>query len=84
MDWAQILVIVLAVLFAFFLLAATVLAVLLIKVTRQIKEVSASAERTVHAIEGSMNAINKSALPLIVAKKIVEQVSKKSQNKKGG
>lgn len=81
MDWAQILVITLAVLFAIFLIVAIVLAVLLIKVTRQIKSAAASAERTVQALEGSVGAFNKTALPLMITKGIVAQITKRSKRK---
>ncbi len=81
MDWAQILVILLAALFAIFLIVAIILAVLLIKITRQIKSAAASAERTVQAIEGSVNTFNKEALPMMVAKGIIGQVAKRSKKK---
>ena len=83
MDWAQILVILLAALFAIFLAVAIALAVLLIKITRQIKSAADSAERTVAALEGSVRTFNKSALPLMVAKGIVGQAVKLSRSKSG-
>lgn len=46
MDWAMILVIILAVFLAIFLAVAIVLGLLLIKVTKQIKSVTSTAERT--------------------------------------
>lgn len=82
MDWAQILVIMLAVLFALFLIVAIIIGVLIIKVTRQIKSAASSAERTVHALEGSVNAFNKTALPLMVTKGIISQLAKRSKSKK--
>lgn len=79
MDWAQVLVIILAVLFAVFMIVAIALAVLLLKITRQIKSAAASAERTVHALEGSMSTFNKTALPLMIARGIINRVIKGSR-----
>lgn len=81
MDWAQILVFILAALFVVFLVVAIALIVLLIKVTRQIKSATESAERTVHAFEDSVNTFNKTALPLMVAKGIIGQVAKRAKKK---
>lgn len=82
MDWAQILVILLAVLFAIFLVVAIVLIVLVIKVTKQIKATAASAERTVHAFEDSVSTFNKTALPLMMTKGIVQQLGKLKKDKR--
>jgi hypothetical protein len=84
MDWAQILVIILAILFIIFLGLAITLAVLIISVTRQIKAAAASAERTVSALEASVATFNKAALPMMISKKIINQVIKAAQKKKGG
>lgn len=82
MDWAQLLVIILAVLFAIFLLLAIMLAVLLVSISRQIKAATASAERTMHAIEGSVATFNKAALPLALGRGILDQLMKKKPTKK--
>jgi K+-sensing histidine kinase KdpD len=79
MDWAQILVILLAILFAVFLIVGIILAVLIIKISRQIKAATESAERTVAALEGSVKAFNKTALPLMVTKGIMRQVLSRSR-----
>lgn len=81
MDWAQILVFLLAILFAIFLVIAIALAVILMRITRQIKAAAASAERTVAALEGSVRTFRKSALPLMVTKGIINQVMKRSRGK---
>ncbi len=81
MDWAQILVIILAVLFAVFLVVAIALAVLILSITRQIKAATASAERTIQAIEGSVASFNKVALPLALTKGIIGQFTKKPRKK---
>ena len=78
MDWAQILVIILAILFAIFLFLAIVLAVFLVMITRQIKAATASASRTMSVIEDSVQKANKAALPMMIAKGIFKQVRKKS------
>lgn len=51
MDWAQLLVIVLAVFLAAFLLLAIMLVVMLVNLTHRIKKVSAEAERAVGNFE---------------------------------
>ena len=79
MDWAQVLVIVLAVLFAIFLVITIVLAVILLKITRQIKSATASAQRTMHALEGSTKALNSAAMPLMITKAVIRQLRKKSR-----
>ena len=66
MDWAQILVIILSVFLALFLLLAIVLVVMLIKVTRQIKTVTDSAQRTVAHMESAAAGFSKTTSPLFV------------------
>ena len=51
MDWAQILVIILSVFLAMFLLLAIALMVMLIRLTKQIKNVTSVAERTAIKLE---------------------------------
>ena len=51
MDWAQILVIILSVFLAMFLLLAIALRVMLIRLTKQIKNVTSVAERTAIKLE---------------------------------
>lgn len=68
MDWAQVLVIILAVFLAVFLLLGIALTVLLIKVTRQIKHVTESAARTAESIEHTVDGFSKGVSPLFFAK----------------
>lgn len=82
MDWAQILVIILATLFAIFLIVAIVLGFLIVKVTRQIKTAASSAERTVAAVESAMLNMNKAALPLTILRMVMKQVTKPKSSKK--
>lgn len=79
MDWAQILVILLSVLFAIFLVIVTALAILLLKLTKQIKATTASAERTVEALEESVTIFNKAALPAMLTKRLVSQLVQRSK-----
>lgn len=83
MDWAQILVYILSIFFLVFLLFAIILIFLLIKVTRQIKSATTSAERTIHDIEDSVSTIRKTALPLIATRAIMGQMMKSAKSKKG-
>ena len=52
MDWAQILVIILAVFLAIFLLAGIILLVMLIRITQQIKHVTSTEQDTYYDIVG--------------------------------
>lgn len=76
MDWAHIIVIILAIFLGIFLLLAIGLLVLLIKVTRQIKSVTTSAERTAQAIEGSVETLNKFTSPLMISRMVSKQLKK--------
>lgn len=67
MDWAQILVVILASFLALFILLGIVLVIILIKVSRQIKAVAGSAERTVRVFEKTLvQARGLVSLPLLV------------------
>ena len=58
MDWAQILVIILAVFLAIFLLLGIVLIGMFIRISRQIKNVTESAQRTAESIEHTVSRFN--------------------------
>lgn len=75
MDWAQILVTLLAVLLAIFLALGVALLVLLIKLTRQIKAVASVAERTVQNIEKTTSGISKVTSPLLLAKLVARNLN---------
>lgn len=82
MDWAQILVIILASFLALFLLLAVVLVIIMIRVTRQIKSVTSSAERTVQLFEKTISqARGLASLPVII--KIVQKYMRKMKSKAG-
>lgn len=80
MTAMEILVVILSVFLAIFLFIGIVLAALLIKVTRQIKRVTDSAERTVNDISGVVASVNKLATPAVLAKFIMKQVKKKRKS----
>ena len=76
MDWAQILVIILSVFLAIFLLLAIVLTTLLIKVTRQIKSVTDSAERTATSIEGVVANVTRITSPSFLIRAVTKRLKK--------
>jgi uncharacterized protein YoxC len=76
MDWAQILVVILSVFLAVFLLLGIVLTALLIKVTRQIKSVTDSAERTAHNIEGIVSSVTKFTSPAFFMRMVTKHFKK--------
>jgi uncharacterized protein involved in cysteine biosynthesis len=82
MDWAQILVILLSVILAIFLLLAIVLVIYIIKVTRQIKSVTSSAQRTAENIESTVDNFSKASSPMIIVK-MMKKFMKESKRKDG-
>jgi hypothetical protein len=80
MDWAQILVVILTTVLAIFLILGIVLMVMLLKLTRQIRRVAGSAERSVHMFEKTLvQARGLVSLPLII--KMVTKYIKKHHAK---
>ena len=82
MEWAQVLVIILSVFLAVFLLLGTVLVVMLIKVTRQIKSVAGAAERTALKFESAAGQFAAVASPLAILKMVTNYIIKAKSNKK--
>ena len=76
MDWAQILVIILSVFLAIFLLVGIILVILLINVTRQIKKISSSAERTIGRIEKAVTGASALMSPIMMLRMITKQLKK--------
>jgi hypothetical protein len=76
MEWAMVLVIILSVFLALFLALALVLVILLIKVTRQIKSITTTAERTALKFEGAAENISRFSSPLVIAKLVTSFVKK--------
>lgn len=78
MDWAQILVIILSIFLALFLLLGIILVTLLIKVTKQIRSITATAERTALKFESAADNAAKFTSPIAIAK-IVSNFMKKTK-----
>lgn len=76
MDWAQILVIILSFFLALFLLLAIVLTAFLIRLTRQIKSVTSSAERTAASVEKAVVGFTNVTSPIFLAKALTKQIKK--------
>jgi regulatory protein YycI of two-component signal transduction system YycFG len=76
MDWAQVLVVILSLFLAIFLLLAIVLTVMLIKVTRQIKTVTESAQRTAEHIEKAVGGVGKIVSPALLLRTISKYFKK--------
>lgn len=76
MEWAQILVIILSVFLAIFLIVGIVLVIMLIRVTRQIKKVTGSAERTVATIEGMATKANSLTSASVLFNALMKQFKK--------
>lgn len=76
MDWAQILVIILGILFAIFLAAAIGLAVVVMRLTRKIRDITATAERALHSVEGVASKSAMAVLPVTIISRIIRQLRK--------
>ena len=77
MSALEILVIILSTFLAIFLLIGIILGVLLVRVTRQIKRVTSSAERTVNGLEGVVASVSKFSSPALLVKMAMSQVNKR-------
>lgn len=83
MDYAsEILVIILSAALAVFLVLAIILTGYLISLTRQIRRVTSSAERTVGNIESVVEGVSKVTTPMFVAEMINRFVNKVKKEKK--
>lgn len=78
---AEILVIILSVFLAFFLALGIVLAIYLIKLTREIRDVTKSAEKTVNDIGSIVDRINAVTTPMIFAKMVTKFFNKAKKRK---
>ena len=81
MEWAQILVIILAAALALFLLLAIILTIKLIQVSRQIKRVACAAERTALKVESVANSAAAMVAPAAIAKIIKSMMYKTKKHK---
>lgn len=84
MDSYDILVIILSTMLALFLLLSIIALVYIVKITKNIKEISDKAKSLVDNAESFAETMKKSAAPAVVAKFVAEQVSNavKKHNKK--
>lgn len=73
---SEILVIILSVFLAIFLLLGIILSIYLIKLTRDIREVTKSATRTVNNIESAVSGVAKLTSPLFVAELVGRYIKK--------
>lgn len=73
---AEILVVILSVFLAILLLLSIILTVLLIKVTTQIREITASAQNTVDNINQFTTNVTKFSSPALIGKFLVDQFKK--------
>ncbi len=77
MDWAQVLVIILAVFLAIFLVLAIILVALLIKVTKQIRSITATAEKTALKFESVATNAATFTSPVALAKIVKSFITNK-------
>lgn len=73
---AEILVIILSIFLAFFLVLGIVLIIYLINLTRQIRKVTSSAERTAYNLESVVENVTKLTSPILLAGIIINFVKK--------
>lgn len=79
----EILVIIISIFLGFFLLLGIILIVYLIKLTRNIRNLTMSASRTASTIEAAVSGISKVTSPLFVAE-MIGKYFKKFKNKEKG
>lgn len=78
----EILVIIISIFLGLFLLFGIVLVVYLIKLTRNIRDLTASASRTASTIETAVSGVARATSPLFVAEMISKYFKKFKNNKK--
>ena len=79
---AEVLVIFLSIFLFIFLLIGIILAIYLINLTRQIRKITNSAERTVYNIEKVVTGASKIISPIFLAEIIAKLVNKFKKSKK--
>jgi len=79
---AEVLVIILSIFLAFFLILGIVLTGYLIALTRQIRNITRSAEKTADSIESVVTGVSKALSPIYMAEMINKLI--KNFKKKGG
>lgn len=82
MDAAQVLVIILGAALAFFLILAIALLVYLLKIARQIKRITETAERAASKFDGIMAIAQKAAAPAVITKVVADLVQRFADKKR--
>jgi len=82
MDAAQVLVIILGAALAFFLILAIALLVYLIKIARQIRRITETAERAARKFDGIMAIAQKAAAPAVITKVVADLVQRFTDKKR--
>lgn len=80
---AEILVVILSIFLAFFLALGIILAIYLIKLTREIREVTQSAGRTVGHLEAAVAGVTKIAHPLFLLELVTKYAKRFKKSKRG-
>ena len=81
MEWAQILVITLAVALVIFLVLAIILTIKLIQISRQIRRITNTAERAAVKVESVVNSAAAMVAPAAIAKIIKSMMYKTKKHK---
>ncbi len=81
MDWAQVLVIILSIFLGVFLLLAIALTAMLIKVTKQIRTVTDSAQRTAEHIEKAVSGVSRTISPMLIMRMVTKFMKKTKKEK---
>ncbi len=79
---SEILVIILSVFLALFLLLGIILTIYLIRITKQIRHITQSAERTVSHIESAVSGVSRLTSPFFVAEMVGKYIKKFMKGKK--
>ena len=77
----EVLVVILSVFLALFLILVIVLTIYLINLTRQIRKVTQSAERTVGRLESMVTGFTKVASPIFIAEMVSKFIKKVKKDK---
>lgn len=80
---AEVLVVILSIALTFFLILGMVLVVYLIVLTRQIRKITKSAERTVDGLESTVAGFSKIMSPIFVAEMVSKFIKKFKTSQKG-
>lgn len=79
---AEILVIILSIFLAIFLILAIILSIYLISLTRQIRRITKSAEKTVDNIGAVVSDVSRVTTPMFIAEMVNKIITKLKKDKK--